>query len=193
MSEDPKYPWEPLVVRAAGGDDEAFGELVRLFQRRVFFAVMRVVNDMHLADDLTQEAFLKAHRGLPRLETPSFFGTWLHRIALNVAIDAKKKRGRRREREVSGGEFAWIEAPTDPALRDALDDVEGLRAATQAAIARLPKGQRVVMEMSMDPEVGQEEIAAVLGIPRGTVKSRLFHARKFLFEKLRPFFGKDPA
>jgi RNA polymerase sigma-70 factor (ECF subfamily) len=74
---------------------------------------------------------------------------------------------------------------------EVLDDVEGLRKATQEAVASLPKGQRVVMEMAMDPEVTQEEIARVLQIPKGTVKSRLFHARKFLFEKLRPFLGRD--
>lgn len=191
MSEEVDRELEDLVVRAQGGDEAAFGDLVRRFQRRVFFAVMRVVNDMHLADDLTQDAFVKAHRALPRLQTPGFFGTWLHRIALNVAIDAKKKRQRRRDREVSGGEFGWIEAPTDPALVEVLDDVEALRVATQEAVATLPKGQRVVMEMAMDPEVTQEEIARVLQIPKGTVKSRLFHARKYLFEKLRPFLGGE--
>lgn len=180
---------EELVVRATGGDPRAFEILVQRFQRRIFFAVMRVVNDMHLADDLTQEVFVKAHRSLERLKTPATFPGWLHRIALNHALDARKKLRRRRDREVSGGEFEWIQAPTDPALGGLLDDVAGLKGALGQAISDLPKGQKVVLEMSMDPEVSHEEIAEVLGIPRGTVKSRLHHARKFLFEKLRGFLG----
>jgi RNA polymerase sigma-70 factor (ECF subfamily) len=181
---------EELVQRAQDGDARAFEDLMKRFQKRIFFAVMRVVNDMHLADDLTQEVFLKAHRSMGRLQTPATFAAWLHRIALNHALDARKKLKRRKEREVSGGEFEWLQAPTDPALRDVLDDVEGLKGALGKAIAQLPKGQKVVLEMSLDVEVNHEDIAAVLGIPRGTVKSRLHHARKFLFEKLRGFMGR---
>jgi RNA polymerase sigma-70 factor (ECF subfamily) len=72
-----------------------------------------------------------------------------------------------------------------------LDDVDGLKVALREAMAKLPGKQRAVLEMSMDPEVGHEEIAEVLGIPKGTVKSRLHHARRILFEKLRPFLGKE--
>lgn len=190
MEEERDLELEEQVRRAAAGDSRAFEELVQRFQKRIFFAVMRVVNDMHLADDLTQEVFLKAHRSLARLKTPATFAGWLHRIALNHALDARKKIRRRREREVSGGEFEWIQAPTDPALVEVMDDVAGLKGALGEAMAALPKGQKVVFEMSLDPEVNQEDIAEVLGIPRGTVKSRLFHARKFLFQKLRKFLGR---
>lgn len=187
MSEAPDRQLETLVAEAKDGNVQAFGALVGRFQKRVFYAVLKVVRDVHLADDLTQEVFLKAHRALPRLESAAYFGTWVHRIALNHAVDALKRRRRQRRREVTGDDFSWIRAPTDPALEALVDDVEGLKAALARAMKQLPEKQRLVLEMSMDPEVGHDEIAQVLGVPKGTVKSRLWHARKFLQEKLRPF------
>ncbi len=187
MTEDPDRELEALVRAAQGGDPRAFDVLVGRFQRRVYHAILRIVNDVHLADDLTQEVFLKAYRALGRLDTPGYFGTWVHRIALNHAFDARKQRKRRRDREVSGTDFSWIEAPADPQLEALTDDVPGLTEALKKAMETLPEAQRRVLEMSMDPEVGHEAIAEVLGIPKGTVKSRLHHARKILVERLRPF------
>lgn len=178
---------ESLVRAAQAGDFRAFGTLVERYQKRIFYAVLRVVKDEHTADDVTQEAFLKAHQALGRLETPAHFGTWLHRIAVNKALDAHRSQRRRREQEAGGDDFSWIEAPQDPELRALTDDVAGLKSALGAALAKLPEAQRAVVELSMDPEVRHEHIAEALGIPEGTVKSRLHHARKFLIEKLRPF------
>lgn len=178
-----------LVQRAQAGDLEAFSELVKRYQKRVFHAVWKVVRDMHLADDLSQEVFLKAHRSLPRLKDARTFGGWLHRIALNHALDRKRKLARRKDHEVSGGEFSWIQAPTDARLTELTQDVEGLRSALEQALEALPKKQRQAFELSLDPEMDHLEIAKVLGIPKGTVKSRVFHARKALYERLRPYLG----
>lgn len=185
---------ERLVARARDGDAGAFERLVARFQRRVFYTVLRIVRDTHRADDLTQEVFITAYRRLADVKEDAAFVPWLLRIARNRAIDAHRRQRREQERlylvedwtDVGGTEGGAdpTTASTDEAGR--AERVADLQAALEEAIASLPQGQRDVLLMSMDPETTHDEIAQTLGIPPGTVKSRLHHARRILTARLRP-------
>lgn len=184
---------ERLVVRSQEGDARAFDLLVERFQRRVFYTILRVVRDTHLADDLTQEVFITVYRKLKDLKEVSSFPSWLLRMAMNKAIDSKRKTKREQERLFLVDDFTTVntaekgESSTESKAeqKDEQKRTKELEGRLREAIDELPKGQRKVLLLSMDKEMTQEEIASVLDIPKGTVKSRLYHARKFLTAKLR--------
>ncbi len=178
---------EHLVVASSNGDKQAFGRLVVRFQKRIFYAILKVVRDTHLADDLTQEVFIKAFCSLHKLRTPSLFSTWIHRIALNKAIDCHRKRKKENEKIFFVDDFFRVAEGTQQEGEGSRGNLKLLRNKLEEGIDALPEGQRVVVYMTMNQGLAQEEISRILGIPVGTVKSRLHHARKFLSVKLRDY------
>ncbi|MBI3890016.1 MAG: sigma-70 family RNA polymerase sigma factor [Candidatus Wallbacteria bacterium] len=175
------------VVASQRGDREAFERLVTRFQRQVFFTVFRVLQDPHLSDDVTQEVFVKAYRALPGLQDPAIFKSWLLRIAMNRAIDFKRRTKREREQAfLFDDEPAGLGAET-PALQG--PETAELGKALAEALGTLPPKMQKVIALSMDGELNQETAAEILDCPVGTVKSRLFHARRLLREKLRKYLG----
>lgn len=161
-------------MRAASGDREAFGALVQRYQAAVRRLTRAVTGDAHDADDAAQDAFLSA---LDRLETydPSRpFGPWLMRIATNAAIDLVRRRAVRRADVLD--ERAPSRTPS-PA-----SDAEGaeVHAKLVAALGALPERQRVAVTLFDVEGYSHAEIAAVLQIPEGTVRSDVFHARRAL-------------
>ena len=184
---------ERLVVRSREGDPRAFDLLVERFQRRVFYTILRVVRDTHLADDLTQEVFITVYRRIKDLKEVTSFPSWLLRTAMNKAIDSRRKTKREQEKLFLVDDFTTVkseekgESSTEAQACKSHEEqrTKQLEGKLRQAIDELPAGQRKVLLLSMDKEMTQEEIASVLDIPKGTVKSRLFHARKFLTAKLR--------
>lgn len=170
-----------LAVLAQAGNREAFGELVNRYvgqARRVARAVLREPAD---ADDAVQDAFLSALRNLGRFDPGRPFGPWLLRIVANAATDRLRRR-RVRAVEPIGPEMATHEAgPDRVAERAALG--EALRAALQT----LPERQRVAVVLFDVEGYSHREIAEVLGVPEGTVRSHVFHARRALREALTPW------
>jgi RNA polymerase sigma-70 factor, ECF subfamily len=162
----PRRGWsrasEPALVRAAQrGSAEAFAELFRRHWPRAHRAAWLVVHDATAAEDVAQEAFLAAVRSLDRFDRRRPFGPWLHRIVVNRAIDYARARELRREVADAGVEPAVFDRPDAPG-----DDVVG-------ALAALPPDQRAVIVMRHLLGFTPGEIAAALGLPRGTVNSRL--------------------
>ena len=162
----PRRGWaraaEPALVRAAQrGSAEAFAELFRRRWPRAHRAAWLVVHDATAAEDVAQEAFLAAVRSLDRFDRRRPFGPWLHRIVVNRAIDYARARELRREVADAGVEPAVLDRPDAPG-----DDVLG-------ALAALPPNQRAVIVMRHLLGFTPGEIAAALGLPRGTVNSRL--------------------
>jgi RNA polymerase sigma-70 factor, ECF subfamily len=153
---------EPALVRAAQrGSAEAFAELFRRHWPRAHRAAWLVVRDATAAEDVAQEAFLSAVRSLDRFDRRRPFGPWLHRIVVNRAIDYARARELRRE--VSDEAFEPASADTrDAPSEDVL-----------AALAALPPEQRAVIVMRHLLGFTPGEIARALGLPRGTVNSRL--------------------
>jgi RNA polymerase sigma-70 factor (ECF subfamily) len=162
----PRRGWsrasETALMRAAQrGSAEAFAELFRRHWPRAHRAAWLVVHDATAAEDVAQEAFLAAVRSLDRFDRRRPFGPWLHRIVVNRAIDYARARELRREVADAGVEPAVFDRPDAPG-----DDVLG-------ALAALPPDQRAVIVMRHLLGFTPGEIAAALGLPRGTVNSRL--------------------
>lgn len=177
-----------LVVKAQQGELSAFEALLMRYQKRVFYMILRVVGERFLADDITQEVFIKVHGALPRLKNPEHFQGWLFRIAINRAIDRKRSAKRESESCFLLDEFLTVAGPEGEESNKKVE-LDEMQTAIQEAIATLPDRQREVLSMTMDKNLSQEEIADVMDVPVGTVKSRLHHARKTLKEKLRRWIG----
>lgn len=176
-----------LVRRAQSGDTAAFEELVTAFQRPIFYTVLRVVGNVHTADDLTQEVFLRAYQSLEELKTPEHFKSWLFRIATNKAIDAHRSaHGSHGEIPIEDfSHFGTLDPDPDPEPAEA----QRLRAELEAAIEALPAQQRAVLTLTVEQGLPQEEIARILDCPVGTVKSRLHHARRFIKARVEKLIG----
>lgn len=179
-------PDAELVGRAAAGDASAFRELVERHQLRVYQIVHRMLRDRTDADDVTQETFVRVFRNLDRFDREREFGPWLHTIARNAALNFIASRGRRKAASLE--ELRDKGAPP-PASREESpleslarrEVVERVRGAMEA----LPEEQRLVITLREFDGLAYDEIAATLGIPIGTVMSRLSRARAALAARLR--------
>ncbi len=166
------------IARSAAGDKAAFGRLVERYQRFAYSIGYRMTGRADLAEDLAQDAFLRAWQALPRFRGDSQFRTWLGRIVTNVSIDYLRSR----RPEVALDERLPAGAETLPA--------QAMRAETQEVVRRailaLPAQSRAALVLREYEGLSYKEIAAVLDIPIGTVMSRLNYARAALRETLGP-------
>lgn len=186
-----------LVQRAQAGDEDAFGTLMRSHYEAVFRLVNAMLRDEHSARDVCQEIWLTVWKNLGSFRGDAKFSTWVHPIATRRAIDHLRARKRwfnrfipflsdagGAERENSGDRIAAApEAVTTNDPRQDLEDQER-KARFERAIAALPPKHRAVLALREVQGLSYDEIAANLGIARGTVMSRLFHARRLLAQKL---------
>ena len=161
-----------MVRRARGGDLAAFEELVRGHQVDVYRLALQLVRDPPTAEDVTQEAFVHAFRALRRFRGGSKFSTWLFRITRNCAVDAIRRRERRRNYERAAL------APDVPIQEPSL------RAALEEAIEDLPADLREPFVLIEVLGLSYAEAAVVLGSPAGTLKSRMHRARGLLMHAL---------
>ena len=164
-------PDRDLLERFVRGDEDAFESLFRRFERDVHYWILRIVRDSNAAEDILAEAFLRAYRGRARFDCSRSFGAWMRRIATNAALDHVNRA--RRERAML--------SPTDlPAPASAVDRDTVVRKSIREAFQRLPPKLQVVATLALIEERPHAEIADALGIPIGTVKSRLFRATRAL-------------
>ena len=170
-----------LVARAGAGDQEAFEQLVRDNQNRVYSLAVRLVGDREEAADLAQEAFLRAWQGLAAFQGESSFATWIYRLTTNVCIDYLRRKKRRQEVEpavsLDDEDSGWAEpadAGQDPQRK--LEEAERSRALSRG-LERLPEHQRQVLVMRELSGLSYQEIGAATGLDLGTVKSRIARAR----------------
>ncbi len=186
---------QALLDRARTGDREAFARLATLHRDAVFRAAWAVLGDQEDALDATQDALLRAFRGLPGFDGRASFRTWARRIATNVAIDRVNRRGRDRSRGLGGDGLPEDEAVADPKAATVGTDLEREeeRRLVRAAIEALPQAQRAAVLLRDVEGLSYEEIAAELGIPRGTVMSRLYYGRQTLKETLADALGPRAA
>jgi RNA polymerase sigma-70 factor (ECF subfamily) len=174
-----------LLARARQGDLSAFEEVVRRHQRRVYGVALRIVRAHDVADDVAQEAFVRAWRSLDRFELGRPFAPWVCRIAANLALNHVRSPRAREEGLPEG--HAEMPAVGQGPLEALLDDEA--RRVLDVAVAELPAEQRAVFVLRAVEELSYEEIAAALGLQPGTVMSRLFRARERLARALRPYVG----
>ena len=198
MSEGPNGAGDDrtLVKAAQAGDAKAFRALVERYQRRVVQLALAMTKDADEAMDIAQETFVRVHRYLPSFKGDSSFFTWTYRIAMNLCLDAQRRKGRLERVDVEQGDEAEIEAAMDPpsaALagpqRQALN--AELRDRIEEALASLSDNHRAILLLREVEGLSYEDLAKVLGIRKGTVMSRLFHARLKMQNKLREYLGED--
>jgi RNA polymerase sigma-70 factor, ECF subfamily len=179
-----------LLARARQGDTAAFGALVRRHQRRVYAAALHLTGNHSDADDVAQEAFVRAFRGLATFDGRADFFTWLYRITINTALN--RLRSTRRSGalgKASAAEVAQVggrpEALGAPQL--ALDEQMALAREVRdvlGAMAELSPTLRVTLVMATVEGLGHKQIATILGVPEGTVAWRVNEARRLLRAKL---------
>jgi len=183
---------ELLISRCRSGDMTAFGALVEKYQHRLFNAVLRMVYNFDDAQELTQEAFIRALNGLKRFRGQAGFYTWLFRIGFNLCVNFRRK-----QQPVS---FSTFQSQSEPGGRQAeglleMADVESEQPTHQVqrneehrrvlgALQQLAPDARAVVVLRDIEELDYAQIAAILEIPTGTVKSRLYRARMALREQL---------
>lgn len=159
-----------LIAEAARGDRTAARELYDAHVERVHRIAYRICGDADLAEDLTQDVFVQVFRRLDQFRGESSFGTWLHRVALTVSLNAMRKVKRFRQRETELDEAFHHEAESGEIEHD-------LRDKLTAAIDALPEGCRVALVMHTIEGYSHAEIGEMLGIAEGTSKARVFDAR----------------
>ncbi len=168
---------ERWVERAQQGDVEAFEELYRRHVGRVYALCLRMCGEAQEAEEMAQEAFVRAWEKLASFRGQSAFGSWLHRLTVNVILARWRSRGRRREKIVAIGDVAGFEAPShrpEPRLRVDLE----------RAIATLPAGARTVFVLHDVEGYRHRDIAELTGLAVGTSKTQLHRARRLLREAL---------
>ena len=183
---------QQLVQASKLGDQDAFSQLVLRYQRRIFNLVYRMVQHYEEASEITQDAFLAAWQGLPSFRGDARFATWLYRIAYNCAL--KQIEARKRDKALQ----AVLQA--EQAL-DGLDDRQresdaGLAAREQQAVVQeqlsyLPAKYRIVLILRHLQEMTYEEMAEILKMPVGTIKTHLFRARNLLKERLQALYRES--
>ena len=179
---------QQLVVRAQRGDTRAFDLLVLKYQGRIATLVARFVNDATEVEDVTQEAFIKAFRALPKFRGESAFYTWLYRIASNAAKNYLVARGRRPATTTDVQDAEYFEEG------DALREIETpenayfgseLAKTVQGALEGLPDELRAALSLREFDGLSYEEIADVMACPVGAVRSRIFRAREVVDSRVR--------
>lgn len=185
---------QQLVERVQRGDKHAYELLVSKYQRKLGRLISRFVRDPAEAEDVTQEAFIKAYRALPGFRGDSAFYTWLYRIGINTAKNYLLANKRR----------APASTPFDAEEAEAFDEAGLLREVStpenelmskqvvnvvQTTLQELPEDLRSALTLREIEGLSYEEIASVMNCPIGTVRSRIFRAREAVAEKLRPLLG----
>lgn len=191
---------QQLVDAARGGDTRAFRTLVEAHQSRLFAVAYGMLRDRDDAMDAVQDAFIKAHKKLGEFEGNAAFSTWLYRICVNLCIDKKRADARRRKVDLDDALATHKEEDTlyaEAEIGGRLTGSNPLRTLSDRelgteigqALSGLSEDHRSILLLREVEGMSYEEIAETLEIPRGTVMSRLFHARRNMQRLLRPFLG----
>ena len=182
---------QELVERAQRGDKQAFGLLVEKYQRKLARLLSRFVRDPAEVEDVTQEAFIKAYRALPKFRGDSAFYTWLYRIGINTAKNYLMAAGRRAptstgvdseeaESLEEGEQLRDINTPESLLLSREIGDT------VNRTMESLPEELRTAIQLREIEGMSYEDIAQIMNCPIGTVRSRIFRAREAIADQLKP-------
>ena len=177
MSPALEVPTNSLVQRARAGDERAYEAVYRRYVGRVYALSLRMCGDVHTAEEITQDTFVKAWRGLERFRGDSQFTTWLHRITVNLVLQHRRTQGRRAAREETTDDVDGLGHSVAPAHTGTKVDLE-------RAIASLPDGARDVLLLRDVQGYKYREVADILGVAVGTVKAQVHRARKMVQQRL---------
>lgn len=188
----------PLVERTIAGDQRAYGLLVLKYQRRVQRLIGRMVRDVDLVEDITQETFIRAYRALHQFRGDAQFYTWLYRIAVNTAKKALLEL--KRDRTVSESFFARDEEdetsvrqsePSSDETPESVLAAKEIAGVVNSAMDELPEELRQAVVLREIEGLSYEEISLTMACPIGTVRSRIFRAREAISAKVKPLLDKQ--
>ena len=199
MIADPRTD-EQLVTAAREGDRAATDILLRRYYDRIHAVCRRIAGSTRDADDAAQEAMIRVVRNLDRFDGRAAFSTWLYRVATNAALDELRRRRRRPQLRIVNPDDDRSDDPIDELAQRTVESIAD-RLAIEAALTRLPEEFRVPVALRDVAGLDYAEIAHVLDVPTGTVKSRIARGRKALLEQLgnrggpaeRPTIDGPPA
>ena len=174
---------EVLIIAVKNGDCESFNPLIERYKLPLYKVMYRMVLNRDDAEDLVEEAFIKAYRSIKRFDTSRPFYTWLRRIAVNNAINFLKKERRNLTEPLEFVEKSLSNGRNDPI---AMTKQKALKERINQAMKRLPEEFRSVLSLKIDEDLSYDEISKLLKIPKGTVMSRLARAR----QRLRQIFDE---
>lgn len=186
---------QELVKRVQKGDQAAFDMLFARYQVRIINLIARYVRDADEVRDVAQEAFIKAYRALPRFRGDSQFYTWLYRIAINTAKNHLVSRSRRppsSDVDIDDADYRddadMLRETEDPESALSRDQLE---ATIHQALSQLPDDLRSALTLREFDGLSYEQIANILDCPVGTVRSRIFRAREFVDQQIRPLLDGE--
>jgi len=193
---DPRHVDSELVRRVQAGDQLAFRSLFDRYNRRVFAVALGVVKNQDDALDVVQEAFVKVHKHIGSFQGSSSFYTWLYRIAMNLSIDHVRKKRKvveldetvHKDDAAAGGAFLPQLTQENPSKNVSRGE---LSTQIRAALDTLPEYHRAVILLREVEGMSYEEMAKVLKVPKGTIMSRLFHARQKLQKALADCYAEQ--
>ena len=185
-------PDSDLIANARAGDDRAFGVLVARYERAVAATAIGMLGAGDDADDVGQETFIRFHRSLDRFRGESSLKTYLVHIAMNLSLNVIRRRRRSLLRFVSRDETP-IDSPEPRRGPDGRVDDEELRAFVRRAVSQLNDKHRAVVVLRMFDDCSTREAAEILGLPEGTILSRLSRAMKELEVRLAPYVQSGAA
>ena len=168
-----------LLARVVDGDHDAFNQIMRNHEDRVFSVCLRIMGNRELALDAVQETFLTAFRKASQFKGNSALGTWIYRIAVNTCYDHLRKQKRR-----AADPIPDHLDPADPSAEDAMDSA-ALRPELRRALEALPEDFRSAVVLADIEGLGLNQVAEIVGAPVGTVKSRVYRGRRLLADMLR--------
>ena len=194
MDEDKKNEDTELVALAQKGSTNSFNKLVDKYHSRIYSLTYQMTSNREDAEDLTQEIFIKAFEALPRFKGRSSFYTWLYRIGINKTINYRKKRNRNRpisidalDQDITYDEvYAELDSKDSPLRHIGLNE---LQVKLNEAMQRLSLKHRTVVVMHDIEGIPHDEIAKIVGVSVGTIRSRLFYARRQLQVDLGEYFS----
>ena len=178
-----------LVERVRQGDDRAFELLVFAYQERIFRLIRRLLGNRDGAEDLAQEGFRRAYRSLGGFRGQSSFYTWLYKIALNACRNYYRTMGRRPEGSAVDSEGLLDSLESSNPDPESADFRSETLEAVKGSLESLPPEQREAVVLCDLEGLSYEEMAAVIGIPVGTVRSRVFRGRRALQRRLQPYMS----
>ena len=183
-----------LVRRAQKGDYEAFNLLVLKYQSRIIALAHKFVKDIHLAEDIAQESFIKVHKSLNSFREESAFFTWLYRVTANTAKNYLSSKQRKKEMSISEIVDPDGHNIFDKLTADSPEDIlaaNNLRDVIFNSFSALPEELRTALSLREFEGLSYEEIAKILDCPIGTVRSRIFRGREQIQELIRPIISES--
>ena len=182
-----------MVRRAKKGDYRAFDLLVLKYQSRIVSIAFKFVKEIQLAEDISQESFIKAYRSIDSFREESAFYTWLYRITANTAKNYLVSKGRRKESSISELSISenedFFELPTNDSPEQILM-AQSLKDTIYDALSGLPEDTRTALSLREFEGLNYEEIAEIMNCPVGTVRSRIFRGREALENLISPITDK---